>query len=130
MRKRANSSSPRATTWIDLQLFRDGDDHDTIGMIDYADSDNIPFSILGGGIRSRAKTTEVSTRMKNKIREHNKKGIYRNQVGVTTNVRVYLSLPMMRLKRSRKMDNIMTIFCSDSRMSFRILFLNFTTQSI
>ena len=73
VRKRANSSSPRATTWIDLQLFRNGDDHDTIGMKDYANPDDIPFSILGGGIRSRAKNTEVSTQMKNKIREHNKK---------------------------------------------------------
>ena len=50
VRKRANSSSPMATTWIDHQLFRNGDDHDTIGMIDYADPDDIPFSILGGGI--------------------------------------------------------------------------------
>ena len=57
-----------------------------------ADPDDIPFSILGGGIRSRAKTTEVSTQMKNKILKHNKKGVYWNKVGVTTNVRVYLSL--------------------------------------
>jgi len=92
VRKRANSSSPMATTWIDLQLFRDGDDHDTIGMKDYADPDDIPFSILGGGIISRAKITEVSIRMKSKILEHNKKGVYQNKVGVTTNVRVYLSL--------------------------------------
>ena len=84
MRKRVNCNSPMGTTWIDLQLFCEEDDHDTIGMKDYADPDNIPFSVLSGGIRSRAKTTEVSTRMKNKIMEHNKKGVYQNQVGVVT----------------------------------------------
>ena len=92
MRKCANSTTLMAITWIDLQLFRDDLDHDTIGMKDYADPDDIPFSILGGGTRTRAKTTEVSTRKKNKIMEYNKKEVSPNQVGVTKNSKVYLSL--------------------------------------
>ena len=43
VRKRANAPSPMATTWIDLQLYRDGYDHDTIGIKDYTDHDDFQF---------------------------------------------------------------------------------------
>jgi len=81
-----------ATPWVDLHLYCDGDDLNTIGMKDYANPDDIPFSVLGGGTSTCAKTTEVSTQMKNKIMEHNKRGVSRNQVEVTTKVRLFLSL--------------------------------------
>ena len=72
VRKCANTTSPMAITWIDLQLCHDGDDHDTIGMKDYVDPDDIPILVLGGGMQTRVITTEVLTRTKNKIAEHNK----------------------------------------------------------